>query len=272
MAGTALATPIAVPSAAVLVVDETHPGARARRSAAARHPGDPSPGCPRGQTGAGPPRRERIDTRGGTTRASWSTCRPGAWPRTGTRGRRLPPVGTVAATSKYYGVPIVALGRGRGNAAGTGARSSSPTCGRGATAGSALDGLAHDTTCVHVESTCPSTRSASTSATSSCIRVRARPARPRPRRRRGDYVVTDRVPFPAGSALGSFAFGISGIQPRLPAGWCGRQPARDPRHERPLVDRYERLGRLRPRERMVARAFQAAAAARHARRHPRLRR
>jgi hypothetical protein len=37
----------------------------------------------------------------------------------------------------------------------------------------------------------------------------------------GDYVVTDRVPFGAGSPLGSFAFGISGIQPRLPAGWSG---------------------------------------------------
>jgi hypothetical protein len=36
----------------------------------------------------------------------------------------------------------------------------------------------------------------------------------------GDYVVTDRVPF-AGGALGTFAFGISGIQPRLPAGWSG---------------------------------------------------
>jgi lipoprotein-anchoring transpeptidase ErfK/SrfK len=28
------------------------------------------------------------------------------------------------------------------------------------------------------------------------------------------------VPF-GGGALGSFAFGISGIQPRLPAGWSG---------------------------------------------------
>src|SRR5262245_25224415 len=36
----------------------------------------------------------------------------------------------------------------------------------------------------------------------------------------GDYVVTDRVPF-SGGALGTFAFGISGIQPRLPAGWSG---------------------------------------------------
>lgn len=37
----------------------------------------------------------------------------------------------------------------------------------------------------------------------------------------GEYFVTDRVPFSGGSALGSFAFGISGIQPRLPAGWSG---------------------------------------------------
>jgi lipoprotein-anchoring transpeptidase ErfK/SrfK len=37
----------------------------------------------------------------------------------------------------------------------------------------------------------------------------------------GEYFVTDRVPFSPGSALGSFAFGISGVQPRLPAGWSG---------------------------------------------------
>jgi L,D-transpeptidase catalytic domain len=37
----------------------------------------------------------------------------------------------------------------------------------------------------------------------------------------GDYVVTDRVPFNRGGSLGSFAFGISGIQPHLPAGWSG---------------------------------------------------
>jgi hypothetical protein len=37
----------------------------------------------------------------------------------------------------------------------------------------------------------------------------------------GRYFVTDRVSFAQGSALGTFAFGISGIQPRLPAGWSG---------------------------------------------------
>jgi lipoprotein-anchoring transpeptidase ErfK/SrfK len=37
----------------------------------------------------------------------------------------------------------------------------------------------------------------------------------------GEYFVTDRIPFSAGGSLGSFAFGISGIQPDLPAGWSG---------------------------------------------------
>jgi lipoprotein-anchoring transpeptidase ErfK/SrfK len=37
----------------------------------------------------------------------------------------------------------------------------------------------------------------------------------------GRYFVTDRVPFYVGHYLGSFAFGISGIQPNLPAGWSG---------------------------------------------------
>jgi hypothetical protein len=36
----------------------------------------------------------------------------------------------------------------------------------------------------------------------------------------GEYFVTDRIPF-SGGPLGTFAFGISGIQPHLPAGWSG---------------------------------------------------
>ncbi len=58
----------------------------------------------------------------------------------------------------------------------------------------------------------------------------------------GRYFVSDRVPFPAGSTYGTFAFGLSGIQTHLPAGWTGGRPARDPRHERAFVDRT--LGEL----------------------------
>jgi lipoprotein-anchoring transpeptidase ErfK/SrfK len=44
------------------------------------------------------------------------------------------------------------------------------------------------------------------------------PSSPTPR---GRYFVTDRVGFPSGGYLGRFAFGLSGIQPRLPPGWTG---------------------------------------------------
>jgi len=37
----------------------------------------------------------------------------------------------------------------------------------------------------------------------------------------GRYFVTDRVAFPGGGTLGTFAFGMSGIQPNLPPGWSG---------------------------------------------------
>jgi len=37
----------------------------------------------------------------------------------------------------------------------------------------------------------------------------------------GRYVVSDLVAFPAGGPFGSYAFGLSGIQPNLPPGWTG---------------------------------------------------
>jgi len=53
------------------------------------------------------------------------------------------------------------------------------------------------------------------------FRVRAATGAPSTPTPTGRYFVTDRVPFSAGSSYGTFAFGISGIQPRLPAGWTG---------------------------------------------------
>jgi hypothetical protein len=44
------------------------------------------------------------------------------------------------------------------------------------------------------------------------------PASPTPT---GRYVVSDRVAFPGGGMLGTYAFGLSGIQPNLPPGWSG---------------------------------------------------
>lgn len=44
------------------------------------------------------------------------------------------------------------------------------------------------------------------------------PASPTPP---GHYFVTDLVPVAPGGSFGSYAFGISGVQPNLPAGWSG---------------------------------------------------
>lgn len=37
----------------------------------------------------------------------------------------------------------------------------------------------------------------------------------------GRFFVTDRVAIPSGGSFGTYAFGLSGIQPNLPAGWSG---------------------------------------------------
>lgn len=37
----------------------------------------------------------------------------------------------------------------------------------------------------------------------------------------GRFFVTDRVPIPSGGAFGTYAFGLSRLQPHLPVGWSG---------------------------------------------------
>ncbi|MCA1832495.1 MAG: L,D-transpeptidase [Actinobacteria bacterium] len=53
------------------------------------------------------------------------------------------------------------------------------------------------------------------------VRVRTATGAPSSPTPPGRYFVTDRTPFSLGGPYGSFAFGISGIQTRLPAGWSG---------------------------------------------------
>jgi hypothetical protein len=129
-------------------------------------------------------------------------------------------VGVVPAGSKYYGIPIVAWVE-TVSAEGRWGLVELPYTWPRREGWIRLNGLSRDTTRVRVEVDlsqhmvivrkfgnvlfrAPGATGASYSPT---------PV--------GEYFVTDRVPFGAGSALGSFAFGISGIQPRLPAGWSG---------------------------------------------------
>ena len=216
MAGTALASPVPVPS--VVVAASAHAHADANRAVR-------SPTVVTRVRGAHGERHAKAPTRPAKaspwTRASVLVHIPSG----GLVARRdpsssSPVVGTVAAASKYYGVPIV-LRIDAMNAADTWGRVELPYVWPRRDGWIRLAGLARDQTFLHVDVDLSEHRvrvykrddllysvPAAIGATSS-------PTPP------GHYVVTDRVPFPAGSALGSFAFGISGIQPHLPAGWSG---------------------------------------------------
>jgi hypothetical protein len=127
-------------------------------------------------------------------------------------------VGRVVAASKYYGVPIVLWAMDVDHGWG---RVELPYVWPRTRGWIRLDGLARDQTFIHVDVDLSEHRVrvykhddllfAAPGATGA-------PSSPTPP---GHYVVTDRVPFPSGGVLGTFAFGISGIQPHLPAGWSG---------------------------------------------------
>jgi L,D-transpeptidase catalytic domain len=129
-------------------------------------------------------------------------------------------VGMVPAGSKYYGFPIVAWVEEVSSNGRWGLVELPYTWPR-KEGWIRLDGLRRSTTRVRVE--VDLSRRMVTVRKFGTVLFRApgaigRPSSPTPV---GEYFVTDRVAFPAGSYLGSFAFGISGIQPRLPVGWSG---------------------------------------------------
>ena len=76
------------------------------------------------------------------------------------------------------------------------------------------------------------------------------PATPTPP---GEYFVTDRIAFPGGQ-FGTFAFGISGIQPRLPSGWsAGDQLAIHGTNDPSSIGRSASAGCMRVSQRTIDR-------------------
>ena len=70
----------------------------------------------------------------------------------------------------------------------------------------------------------------------------------------GHYVVSDRVAFPGGGSLGTYAFGLSGIQPNLPPGWTGgNQLAIHGTNDPSSIGRSVSAGCLRVSERTLGR-------------------
>ena len=210
MAGVAVASPSPGPRASVIAVRPTHPGAQhtAVRTEVLAAEGARRP-------------EHRTPSAAGWGAASVLVHVPAG----GMVARRnpwasAPTVGSVASASKYYRVPIV-LWVEETNEAGTWGRVELPYVWPRVDGWIPLAGLAREATFVHVDVDLSEHRvrvfkhdelrytvAGATGTWSS----------PTPL---GEYVVTDRVPFASGSALGSFAFGISGIQPHLPAGWSG---------------------------------------------------
>jgi lipoprotein-anchoring transpeptidase ErfK/SrfK len=129
-------------------------------------------------------------------------------------------IGVMPAGSRFYDVPTVAWVH-RVTLDGRFGLVDVPYVARRATGWISLRGLDRSWTRVRVEADLSEHRITVWRGDAVLFRALAAtgaPASPTPA---GSYFVTDRVPFAAGSSLGTFAFGISGIQPNLPAGWTG---------------------------------------------------
>lgn len=134
--------------------------------------------------------------------------------------RGSPTIGTLPASSKYYHVALAAWVE-KVSPDGRWGRVEIPYVWPRRHGWIALEGLRRSTTHVEVEVDLSRHRVIVRKFGKVRYGFRAatgRAASPTPP---GEYFVTDRIPFPSGGSFGSFAFGISGIQPRLPAGWSG---------------------------------------------------
>ena len=130
-----------------------------------------------------------------------------------------PVVGVVPASSKYYKVPTVAWVQ-RISQDGRFGRVVVPYASHRRSGWIPLRGLRRLTTWVAVLVDLSEHRVTVERRGKILFRAPAATGAPSSPTPTGRYFVTDRVPFSGGS-LGSFAFGISGIQPNLPAGWTG---------------------------------------------------
>jgi hypothetical protein len=171
------------------------------------------------------------------------TARPG--------GGRV--VGTMPAGSRYYAIPTVAWVRELSRD-GRHGLVDIPYVARRASGWIALRGLTMAWTRVSVEADLSEHRITVRRGDDVLFRAPAATGAPVSPTPTGRYFVTDRVPFPSGGSLGTFAFGISGIQPNLPAGWSGGdQLAIHGTNDPSSIGRSASAGCLRVSERVLAR-------------------
>jgi hypothetical protein len=129
-------------------------------------------------------------------------------------------IGTMPSTSKYYHVPIEAWIE-QVSPSGRWGLVDIPYSWPQRDGWILIAGLQRETTGVQVEVDLSQHRVTITRFGERLFSIPAATGAPSSPTPPGRYFVTDRVPFAAGSALGSFAAGISGVQPNLPPGWSG---------------------------------------------------
>jgi lipoprotein-anchoring transpeptidase ErfK/SrfK len=129
-------------------------------------------------------------------------------------------IGTMPTGSRYYDIPTVAWVR-EVSRDGRHGLVDVPYVGYRATGWIRLRGLERSYTRVSVEADLSAHRITVRRGDDVLFRAAAATGAPWSPTPTGRYFVTDRVPFPNGGVLGTFAFGISGIQPDLPPGWTG---------------------------------------------------
>jgi lipoprotein-anchoring transpeptidase ErfK/SrfK len=171
------------------------------------------------------------------------TARPGAGPV----------VGSMPAASRYYGEPTVAWVQRR-SSDGRFGLVEVPYTARPARGWIPLRGLERERTHVSVVADLSAHRIEVRRGDRVLFRAPAATGARTSPTPTGRYFVTDRVAFPGGGSLGTFAFGISGIQPRLPAGWTGGdQLAIHGTNAPSTIGRSASAGCLRVAERVLAR-------------------
>lgn len=127
-------------------------------------------------------------------------------------------VGILPADSKYYRTPTVAWVQ-RVSLDGRFGELAVPYSATGAMGWIPLRGLQHRSTFLQVDVDLSRHRVVVERRGRILFGTRAAIGAPSSPTPTGRYFVTDRVSFPSGGALGTYAFGISGIQPNLPDGW-----------------------------------------------------
>lgn len=129
-------------------------------------------------------------------------------------------IGIVPSASKYYHVPVTAWVE-TVSENGRWGRVEIPYVSPRRDGWIRLNGLARSTTAIAVDVDLSAHRLTVTKADRKLFSFPAATGATWSPTPLGEYFVTDRIAFPGGGPLGSFAFGISGTQPHLPAGWSG---------------------------------------------------